>query len=103
MLPCLILATLLAATPPAFPQPPRPAKLGLCAACHGADGRASVSGAPNLAGQKFDYLLSAMQQYRDGGRNNAVMRAALGPLNAAELQQLARWYAAQTPRAGDTP
>jgi cytochrome c553 len=103
MLPCLFMTTLLAATPPASPQPPRPARLGLCAACHGADGHATVPGAPNLAGQNLDYLLSAMQQYRDGGRDNAVMRAALGPLGETELQQLAYWYAAQPPRAGVTP
>lgn len=83
-------ATCVAAAPPAPPT-----RLGLCAACHGSDGIAVVPGAPNLAGQRLDYLRDALAQYRDGRRDAAAMRAAIGPLSAAELEQLARWYAAQ--------
>ncbi|WP_285406826.1 c-type cytochrome [Luteibacter sp. ME-Dv--P-043b] len=85
-------ATAHAATPPA-----RPARLGLCAACHGEDGMARIPGAPNLAGQKLDYLRDALRQYRDGRRDIPVMRAATGPLTDAELDQLAQWFSAQPP------
>lgn len=85
-------ATAYAAAPPA-----RPARLGLCAACHGEDGMARIPGAPNLAGQKLDYLRDALRQYRDGRRDIPVMRAATGPLTDAELDQLAQWFSAQTP------
>lgn len=85
----------LAAMSAAAQQPARPARLGLCAACHGSDGIAVVPGTPNLAGQRLDYLRDALAQYRDGRRDVAAMRAAVGPLGAAELEQLARWYAAQ--------
>lgn len=88
----LVLAVATCAT--AGTPPPR---LGLCAACHGRDGVAVVPGAPNLAGQRLDYLRDALQQYRDGRRDVAVMRAALGPLSAAQIDALARWYAAQSP------
>jgi cytochrome c553 len=74
----------------------QPARLGLCAACHGPNGHASMPGVPNLAGQRLDYLRQALQQYRDGRRDVPVMRAAIGPVNAAELDQLARWYSAQS-------
>jgi cytochrome c553 len=74
---------------------PRPSRLGLCAACHGETGQAGVAGAPNLAGQRLDYLRSALQQYRDGRRDAPVMRAAIGPVSNAELDALARWYSAQ--------
>ncbi|HET6632162.1 MAG TPA: c-type cytochrome [Rhodanobacteraceae bacterium] len=77
--------------------PAAPARLGLCAACHGRDGVAQVPGAPNLAGQRLDYLRNALAQYRDGRRDNPVMRSAIGPLSDAELDSLARWYAAQPP------
>lgn len=77
--------------------PPRPARLGLCAACHGRHGIAVLPGVPNLAAQRYDYLLDAMHQYRDGRREVAAMRAALGPLSEADLQALAHWYAAQKP------
>ncbi len=83
-----------AAAPPA-----KPARLGLCAACHGETGVARMAGAPNLAGQRLNYLRAALAHYRDGSRDVAVMRAAIGPLSAAELDELARWYSVQTPAA----
>ncbi len=72
-----------------------PAQLGLCAACHGSDGIARQPGVPNLAGQPAGYLLKAMHEYRDGTRDAALMRGALGPISAQQLQALAAWYAAQ--------
>ncbi|HKT26986.1 c-type cytochrome [Dyella sp.] len=85
---------------PAFAAdlPTKPVRLGLCAACHGEMGMAQMPGAPNLAGQRLDYLRKALQDYRDGTRNVPLMRTATGPLNDAELDQLARWYSAQTPQ-----
>jgi cytochrome c553 len=92
----VLFAALLAATLPAFAAAPaRPARLGLCAACHGENGIAQMPGAPNLAGQRLDYLRNALAQYRDGRRDVAVMRAAIGPVSDAELDALARWYSAQ--------
>ncbi|RDS82885.1 cytochrome C [Dyella monticola] len=78
--------------------PPKPVRLGLCAACHGETGMAQIPGAPNLAGQRLDYLRKALQEYRDGTRNVPLMRAAIGPVSDAELDQLARWYSAQAPQ-----
>lgn len=77
--------------------PVRPAQLGLCAACHGDDGQARIPGAPNLAGQPYQYLLQALHEYRSGRRNVPVMRAAAGPLTGKDMQALAHWYAAQSP------
>lgn len=76
-----------------------PSRLGLCAACHGPNGYASQPDVPNLAGQHLDYLRSALKQYRDGSRNVALMRAAIGPVSDVELDALARWYSAQPPQA----
>src|ERR1700733_1146722 len=45
-----------------------PARLGLCAACHGERGVATAKNLPNLAGQNLDYLRSAIEQYRSGAR-----------------------------------
>ncbi|HEV2620996.1 MAG TPA: c-type cytochrome [Frateuria sp.] len=100
----VLLAALLAAALPAFAAAPaRPARLGLCAACHGETGIAQMPGAPNLAGQRLDYLRNALAQYRDGRRDVAVMRAAIGPVSDAELDALARWYSAQEPAAQAHP
>ncbi|KRE97014.1 cytochrome C [Frateuria sp. Soil773] len=100
----VLIAALLAASLPALAAAPadvpaRPARLGLCAACHGETGQAQVPGAPNLAGQKLDYLREALKQYRDGRRNAPLMRAAIGPVSDADLDALARWYSAQAPQA----
>lgn len=95
LLPLLVLAPFAfaqAATPP-----PQPAQLGLCAACHGEDGHARIPGAPNLAGQPYQYLLQALREYREGRRNVPVMRTAAGPLTEKDMQALARWFAAQSP------
>ncbi|UGB38395.1 c-type cytochrome [Frateuria soli] len=100
----VLLAALLAAALPAFAAGSnRPARLGLCAACHGETGIAQMPGAPNLAGQRLDYLRNALAQYRDGRRDVAVMRAAIGPVSAAELDALARWYSAQAPAVQAQP
>jgi cytochrome c553 len=100
----VLFAALLAAALPAFAAAPaRPARLGLCAACHGETGIAQMPGAPNLAGQRLDYLRNALAQYRDGRRDVAVMRAAIGPVSDAELDALARWYSAQEPAAQARP
>lgn len=79
-------------------MPQKPVRLGLCAACHGETGMAQIPGAPNLAGQRLDYLRKALQDFRDGSRNVPLMRAAIGPVSDADLDQLARWYSAQTPQ-----
>lgn len=100
----VLLTALLTLTLPVLAAAPaRPARLGLCAACHGETGQAQMPGAPNLAGQRLDYLRNALAQYRDGRRDVAVMRAAIGPVSDAELDALARWYSAQVPAAQARP
>lgn len=88
---------LVAALPVIARSQPAPSRLGLCAACHGSNGHATQPGVPNLAGQKLDYLRSALKQYRDGHRDVPLMRAAIGPVSDVELDALARWYSAQSP------
>jgi cytochrome c553 len=98
-----LLLGVLAVAPAFAAAPAKPARLGLCAACHGETGRAQIPGAPNLAGQQLDYLREALKQYRDGRRNAPLMRAAIGPVSDADLDELARWYSAQTPQAQGHP
>ncbi len=62
-----------------------------------------MPGVPNLAGQREDYLRAALRQYRNGQRNVAVMRAAVGPLNDAQLDALAAWYSRQLPLVQGRP
>src|SRR3546814_19587960 len=53
---------LLTALPICAQTPAQPTRLGLCAACHGASGHASMPGVPNLAGPRLDYLRDALKQ-----------------------------------------
>ena len=46
---------------------------GQCAACHGSNGMAVNSQYPNLAGQNYQYLVQALEHFKQGDRNNAIM------------------------------
>ena len=81
----------------------KPARLGLCASCHGENGHATASGTPNLAAQDLDYMRNAIKQYQSGARDVPAMRAATGMVNAAELEQVLAWYAQAPARETTTP
>jgi cytochrome c553 len=95
VLPALMLASVAMGAPA-----PRPARLGLCAACHGENGIATASGIPHLAAQDRVYLADALRQYRSGARSAAAMRAAAGTLSDADIEALAAWYASQPAVSG---
>ena len=64
-----------------------------CVACHGANGIGVSPLWPTLAGQHEEYLVAAMNQYRDGTRNNAVMVQMAAALDDDDVRALARYYA----------
>jgi cytochrome c553 len=67
-----------------------------CAACHGAEGRETVTpDVPRLAGQKAPYVEQVLQDYRSGARKHAVMQAQAAPLADEEIAALAAYYAGQ--------
>ena len=84
-------------------QDAAPAKLGLCAACHGQRGIATGTTIPHLAGQNLDYLRQAFAQYKSGARDVAAMRAAASMLGEAEADRVLQWYAAQAPVTQSAP
>ena len=84
-----------AATAAASAQPPKPAQLGLCVACHGENGVARQPGTPHIGGQDEAYLLLAINAYRDGSRRAPAMNAISNALQPDDIAALARWYAAQ--------
>jgi cytochrome c553 len=64
-----------------------------CAACHGVDGKGIAPNFPVLAGQHASYLVHALEQYRSGERNNAVMGPQAANLSDADIADLAAYYA----------
>lgn len=80
----------------------RPAKAGMCVACHGQYGVSGLPGHPHIAGQDVTYLYDSMLKYRSGERRHAPMKAVVGGLSDADIEALARYYA-QLPRDGLGP
>jgi cytochrome c553 len=64
-----------------------------CQACHGLDGLAKIPGAPHLAGQVREYLVSAMRDYKTGARRNEMMTLAIRQLTDDDIEDLAAYYA----------
>lgn len=89
-----------AAAPAVAGAPERPAKLGLCTACHGDDGTSRTPGTPHLGGQDQLYLERALADYRSGKRQHVPMTSLANALQPADIQALAAWYAAQPGFAG---
>jgi cytochrome c553 len=98
--PLPVLIALLPSLAIAGSPPAKPARLGLCAACHGETGNATQAGIPHLAAQDREYLAAALRQYRSNARISPAMRAAAGVLSDADIDALAAWYAAQPRSAG---
>ena len=72
------------------------AKAAVCAACHGADGKAAIPTYPNLAGQNAPYLEMAIKAYKSGDRSGgqaAVMAGMSAPLSDDDIANLAAYYA----------
>lgn len=65
-----------------------------CAACHGKDGNTPIDPSyAKLAGQHRDYLVIALKEYRDDRRKNAIMGAQAKQLSAADVENVAAWFA----------
>jgi cytochrome c553 len=69
----------------------------LCVACHGANGVGITGDYPTLAGQHDDYIARALVEYQKGDRKNAIMPNFVNGITAAEIQEIADYYAHQTP------
>jgi cytochrome c553 len=69
-----------------------------CAACHGADGNATIDGTPSLAGQPTYFTHWQLIKFRDGRRTDPQMSPVAANLSDEDMGDLAAFYAAQTPR-----
>ncbi len=71
-----------------LPQAGTPA----CMSCHGAEGE-GVSAFPRLAGAGEGYLLTQLNAFASGKRQNAIMQPYAKSMNAEQRQSVARYYA----------
>lgn len=71
-------------------------KAAICAACHGADGKAVIPGYPNLRGQNEQYLVNALKAYKNKertGGNAMLMQPQAAMLSDTDINNLAAYYA----------
>ena len=94
----LLTLTLLLATPFSMAAE-RPSKEALCRACHGPGGGKPIMALyPKINGQNEAYLVEALKAYREGrrkGTNAMQMAVQSKSLSDADIEALAKYYAAQ--------
>ena len=69
------------------------AKAQACTACHGNNGVSVNAMWPTLAGQHEDYLLQALNSYRDESRKDPVMSAQAALIAEDDVALLAKYFA----------
>ena len=70
-------------------------KSKVCAACHGETGATPIADNPKLAGQYYDYLLRALNDYKAGVRKNPVMSGMVASLKKEDMADLAAYFSRQ--------
>ena len=65
-----------------------------CQSCHGKDGLGKMTYTPNIAGQKYDYLVHALMTYKAGERKSSMMSLAVKKLSDEDIANVAAYYAA---------
>ncbi len=73
-----------------------PPAVQTCAACHGANGAKSIAeDYPIIAGQKADYIVQALKDYKSGKRKNPIMAGIVAGVEEAEFDAIARFFSRQ--------
>lgn len=67
-------------------------KAATCFACHGADGNAVDPQYPRLAGQYNVYIQQVLHEYKDGHRNNAIMKGFVATLSEQDIEDVAAYF-----------
>lgn len=71
------------------------ARSALCAGCHGETGVSAGDMFPNLAGQRYGYIVKQLEAFRAGTRKDPLMNPIAGPLSDQEIENLAAYFSKQ--------
>ena len=74
---------------------------GRCQECHGADGNSSDAKIPHHAGQYAGYLIKQLGDFQSGTRKHEIMSIMAEDLSAADIADIAAYFAGQKPMQGD--
>jgi cytochrome c553 len=93
-----IAAGLLIAAGPANAGDPEAGKFTAqtCLGCHGVPGNTNVYPTyhtPKLGGQNAEYIVDAMEAYRNGDREHALMQAQARSLSDEQIRDIAAYFA----------
>lgn len=72
-----------------------------CMGCHGIPGQTNVYPTyrvPKLGGQNAQYIMDALEAYRAGDRDHALMRAQASSLTDEEIENIAAYFESVEPR-----
>ena len=73
-----------------------------CVDCHGAEGNAPIDATyPKLGGQYGDYIAHALQAYRAGNRQHALMTPQAAQLSDQDIADLAAYFGSRTTQLRD--
>lgn len=64
----------------------------VCLACHGVDGLSANSLWPNIRGQKFDYMVKQLHEFRSGVRSHPLMTPISQTLKDDDILNLSKYY-----------
>ena len=92
-----------AETPPLGDAAAGKAASAVCAGCHGPLGVSANPAWPSLAGQDARYLADALKAYKDGSRDNAMMKGMVAALDATAINNIATYYASLAPAQPPLP
>lgn len=71
---------------------PGGSKAGACFGCHGKDGNGIAPNFPRLAGQFDLYLQQVLHEYKDGQRNNPIMKVQAANLSDQDIAEIAQYF-----------
>ena len=65
-----------------------------CASCHGANGVATLPSAPNLIGQKKNYVFLQLKDFKSGVRKGTMMGQMVADLSEADFAAISEYIGA---------
>jgi cytochrome c553 len=71
-------------------------KSAVCSSCHGPNGNSTNPEWPRLAGQSAVYIAQQLRLFKDGTRNNPIMKPLAATLSDQDMSDVAVYYEAQT-------
>jgi len=70
----------------------KPLKAEMCFGCHGEDGISLSPNIPNLAGQKSEYLVKSINDFKKGARKNSLMQSVVADVSDEDAKEIADYF-----------